>query len=115
MAEAWGCHAGLRLLAELRPVARLARVVGDNLAVVRFGAGAARLRRPAMHGLISPPLGHLEGAGWTLEWRAIRRRLNCAADAVATAGVYAAARHAAAGHFAPVLRTVWHTPTGRPL
>ena len=108
VAEAWGCHAALHLLLHLRPVHRQARVSGDNLAVVRYGAGMARLRRPAMQGLLGPSISQLECAGWTLDWRAVRRRLNTAADAIATAGVTTAARLAQQGSWAPATRTVWH-------
>ena len=108
VAEAWGCHAALHLLAALSPQSRQARVVGDNLAVVRYGAGTARLRRPAMQGLLGPTISRLESAGWALDWRAVRRRLNSAADSVATTGVYAAARLAIQGLLSPALHTVWH-------
>ena len=36
----------------------------------------ARLRRPAMQGLLGPTMGQVEAAGWGLEWRAVRRRLG---------------------------------------
>ena len=108
MAEAWGCHAALQLLTHLRPPERLARVVGDNLAVVRFGAGTARLRRPAMQGLLGPSISRLESAGWVLDWWAVRCRLNAAADAIATSALFAAARLARDGLAEPVLRYVWY-------
>ena len=103
-----GCHAALHLLAALQPRSRHARVVGDNLAVIRYGAGTARLRRPAMQGLIGPTLSRLESTGWVLDWRAVRRRLNSAADTVATTGVFDAARLAEAGGLEPTLHTTWH-------
>eukprot|EP00959_Pyramimonas_sp_CCMP1952_P358462 7505534-Pyramimonas_sp.AAC.1 len=33
-------------------------------------------------------LGQVEGAGWVLTWQAARRRLNKAADSLATIGVH---------------------------
>ena len=61
-----------------------------------------------MQGLLGPTMGALEAAGWSLDWRAVRRRLNGAADDVATAGVYAAAALARAGTFAPRVHTAWY-------
>ena len=43
--EAIGCPTVLGLLLELRVEDPLARVVGDNLAVIRYCAGTARLRK----------------------------------------------------------------------
>ena len=62
-------------------------VSGDNLAVVRYCAGTGRLRREAMYARLDYRLGALLSRGWRLEWRAVRRRLNRAADRLATAGV----------------------------
>ena len=59
LAEAEGCGAALRLLRRLDPMHRAARVVGDNLAVLQFGAGLGRLWRPAMHSAMSGPLAAL--------------------------------------------------------
>ena len=87
-AEAAGCGAALGLLlAHAGPGPRRAAISGDNLAVIRFGAGVGRLARPDMF----LRLCHLQAAllcrGWTLTWRAVRRRLNQAADELATIGV----------------------------
>ena len=92
VAEAIGCRTALALLAELRPYARAARVVGDNTAVVRYCAGTARLRRPQLQAHLEVGLGAVLAAGWRLSWQAVRRRLNGDADALATAGVYWAAQ-----------------------
>ena len=61
-------------------------VVGDNLAVVRYGAGTARLRRPELQAHLEGALGRALAAGWCLQWCAVRRRLNRAADALALEG-----------------------------
>ena len=76
--------------------------------MIRFGADLGRLRRPAMHGLLSVPIAELESRGWTLDWLPVRRRLNSAADAVATAAVFQAATLAEAGKFDPVITTQWY-------
>ena len=107
LAEAEGCGAALRLLRRLDPMHRAARVVGDNLAVLQFGAGLGRLRRPAMHSAISGPLAALLADGWSLEWTAVRRRLNQAADAGATSAVHWAGRLRADGLRRTVEWTEW--------
>ena len=87
-AEAAGCGAALDLLLQQgRRLPRRAIISGDNLAVVRYGAGLGRLRRDAMFSRLDGRLGALLCRGWTLTWRAVRRRLNSAADALATGGV----------------------------
>ena len=70
----------------LRPPIRAARAIGDSLAVVRYGTGAARLRRPALQAHLEIGLGAVLAVGWRLQRVAIRRRLNQEADALATEG-----------------------------
>ena len=91
VAEAVGCRVAVELLSQLRTHTRTARVVGDNLAVVRHGAGTARLRRVSMHSHLERALDDAYAAGWTLTWQAVRRRLNSAADTLATQGIFWAA------------------------
>ena len=87
-AEAAGCGAALGLLLEHRGAGpRRAIVSGDNLAVIRFGAGFGRLARPEMFLRLSQFAAALLARGWVLTWRAVRRRLNEAADELATLGV----------------------------
>ena len=85
-AEAIGCGAALHLLATLCPQHRAARVVGDNLAVIRYCAGAARFKRVNMQAHLEPNLVAVLTRGWQLTWQAVCRRLNQAADTFATAG-----------------------------
>ena len=85
-AEAIGRGAAFHLLASLSPPHRAARIVGDNLAVIRYCAGSARLRRTSMQAHLEPNLATTLARGWRLAWQAVRRRLNQAADAFATAG-----------------------------
>ena len=83
VAEAWGAHAALSLL-DVVPPAVSVRIAGDNLAVVRYCAAHGRLRRPDMAMPLERPLGDLSLSGRTVEWMAVPRRLNGAADAIAT-------------------------------
>eukprot|EP00959_Pyramimonas_sp_CCMP1952_P268650 5617109-Pyramimonas_sp.AAC.1 len=88
MAEVAGCRAGLALLPHLSSPFWAARVVGDNLAAMRCGAGTARYRTLHLAQQMEDALGQAENAGWVLTWRAVRRRLNRVADSLATIGVY---------------------------
>jgi hypothetical protein len=59
-------------------------VVGDNLAAIRYGAGTGRYRRLHLAQQMDFALRQASEAGWTLTWQAVRRRLNKAADRLAT-------------------------------
>ena len=96
-AEAWGARMAIDLVCSSNADRRHSRICGDNLAVVRFCAGQARLRRPAMQSVIEPGLARLALEGWAAQWLAVRRRLNMAADAVATGAAHWAARLRAGG------------------
>ena len=97
VAEAHGCRAALRLLQVYAGGERRARVAGDNLAVIRYGAGTAGMRVTPQQALLEVALGETYTKGWDLDWQAVRRRLNTEADGLATMGVYQAARCAAQG------------------
>ena len=97
VAEAIGCCAALRLLRVRGSGARRARVVGDNLAVIRYCAGSSRLRAVPQQALLEAELGRTIQEGWTVDWQAVRRRLNTVADALATRGIGWADRLLAAG------------------
>ena len=107
-AEARGCAEAIRLLLALRPPLRRARIVGDNVAVIRYGAGNARLRRIDMQAQLEPVLAMAYSAGWVLDWQAVRRSLNMAADSLATQSVYWAARLTGAGKNRTRVHTTWH-------
>ena len=94
VAEAYGCMIRLQMLADTRCHLRAARAAGDNLNVACYCASEGRLRRPHIQELLEGPLGVVAARGWTLSWTAIRRRLNGAADATTTEGVFLAARMA---------------------
>ena len=107
VAEAWGGSAAVTLLTAIPAEVRLAKVIGDNLGVVRYGAETGALRNPAMHQPLAEALATAAEKGWSLRWRAVRRRLNKAADEVATEGVWWAQRLAAQGVTAPQTRVMW--------
>ena len=107
VAEATGCRAGLALLPHTSG-RRAARVVGDNLAVVRYGAGTGRFRGLNLQAQMELALAPLAQRGWTLQWHAVRRRLNKAADRLATLGVFWAACLRRHGHERTSVYTVWH-------
>ena len=103
VAEAWGLRLALGLLVECRGAGRLATVVGDNLAVIRYGASQGHLRRPHMQGLLEAPLARAALGAWAIAWFAVRRCFNAAADSVATEAVLEALRLAASGSTSPVV------------
>ena len=114
-AETTGCRAGLGLLPGAEPDVCAARIAGDNLAVVRYGAGTGRYRRLQLCDQMDQGLRPLAERGWQLNWIAIRRRLNKAADRLATLGVFWAARLKAAGSNAVTVWTVWHDLPTQPI
>ena len=87
----------LGLLLQLRTDRPVAHVIGDNLAVIWFCAGTARLRKVEMQAHLELALGRVLEAGWGLRWQAVRRRLNHSADELATRGVHCAARRRDSG------------------
>jgi len=86
-AEAWGGTPCTHLVAEGDGETRTARVSGDNLAVVRFCAATARLRGAEHQQLLERPLADLHLRGWGLSWLAVPRRMNMAADSLATEAI----------------------------
>ena len=108
LAEATGCRGTLDLLTEVHSHPSTARVAGDNLAAVRYGAGTGRYRRLALQAQMEHGLQRLATAGWTLRWQAVRRRLNRAADALATLALAWANALYALGHRCVHVFTVWH-------
>ena len=109
-AEAWGARAALDLLRQTSATRRCARVCGDNLAVVRFGAAHGRLRRPEVQCILELAIATMCTVGWLLDWHAVRRRLNMAADTAATSALFWAARLADDGVQQQRVRVTWrHT------
>ena len=68
------------------------------MAVVRHAADQGRLSRPGPHAGIEHWLGKALLMGWDLDWHAVRRRVNTAADALSTEAVHRASRLADRGH-----------------
>ena len=94
LAEARGGQLVMNLLRTLCK-RKTARVAGDNLQVIRYCAGSARLHATHLHEHLNRGLSDLAICGWTILWHAVRRSLNKAADECATAAVHWAAwRHA---------------------
>ena len=108
-AEAWGLRVGLELVrrAGSRATSRRLEVFGDNLAVVRFGAGTGRVRDPSVWTLVSGPLAQCLGIGWDVRWHAVRRRFNAAADAAASIARDEASAMAVAGQTDAATRARW--------
>jgi len=106
VAEAWGLRlACLLLLMEGGQASglRSATIAGDNLAVIRYGAAQGRLHRPEMQGLLEQVLARLALSGWELNWLAMRRCFNTAADALATEALTGATALAKLGLRLPVV------------
>ena len=97
VAEAHGCCAALQLLRRVDEGPRRARVVGDNLAVIRYGAATASLRARAQQAMLEVALAETYLLGWCLDWQAVRRHLNTEADSLATRGIHRAAAEAECG------------------
>ena len=107
IAEAWGLRAGVMFLTNVLPNAqpKSVRIVGDNLAVIKYGNSSGRLHKPEMQGLLEEPLGRLAIQGWDTEWVAVRRRFNKAADAGATEATLRASNEFASGCRHPHITT----------
>ena len=77
------------------------------MGVVRYGAGTGRFRRLQLQANLEAALYPLADAGWSLDFQAVRRHLNVAADRLATAACHLAATLRAAGTLTPVVRVDW--------
>ena len=88
LAETAACASGLALLLQCGSTVKRARVVGDNLAVIRHGSDSAKLRRLQTQAWMEPNLVRLYNSVWAIDWHAVRRRLNMAVDAIATQSLY---------------------------
>ncbi len=119
LAEAMGGRLAINLLRASGTARRQASVVGDSLQAVRFCAGTSRLHSPDLHEHLDQGLADLAVEGWDVTWVAVRRRLNRAADACATAALQWAAHLAAAPGSSPAegpqTFMLWRdAPTSRP-
>eukprot|EP00974_Lingulodinium_polyedra_P005492 518254-Lingulodinium_polyedra.AAC.1 len=48
-------------------------IAGDNIGIVRYAAGTARLSDPSLHGILDSPLGTLACSSRRVTWVAVRR------------------------------------------
>ena len=87
VAEAWVGRLPFALLRSHRALAGATLVIGDNLAVVRFGASEGTLCKLALCAVLGPEIARCAQQGITPDWLAVRRRHNGAADSVATLAV----------------------------
>jgi len=117
LAEAYACCKGLASLGDLRLHGRprAARIVGDNLPVVRYGASSGRLRNIRHVAALADQLGSTLAAGWRLTWNGVRRRFNKGADSLATLGVLWADALRAHGTTSSQAHVVWHCENPPPL
>jgi hypothetical protein len=87
VAEAMGGRLAINLLRACDTPQRHASIAGDNLQAIRYCAGTSRLHNPRLHEHLDQGLADLAVEGWDVTWVAVRRRLNRAADACATAAL----------------------------
>ncbi len=119
IAEAMGGRLAINLLRASGAERRQASVAGDNLQAIRYCAGTSRLHSPTLHEHLDQGLADLAVEGWDVTWVAVRRRLNRAADACATAALHWASHLAVDPGFHspddPRIFVQWHdTPTPLP-
>ena len=103
-AEAAGLRLGIALIAKVLPQVNSIGIVGDNLPVMRLGAGNGKIRTPGIWEMLEAPLLHIAVREWQCQWFAVRRRYNKTADALATIGTYQAVDRAAGGLWEPIIQ-----------
>ena len=94
VAEAWGLRGAVGLALYGTKGTTGNRITGDNLAVIRYAADQGGLRKIALQALLEVPLARLAATGRKIEWLAVRRRFNKAADREATEALMAARERA---------------------
>ena len=86
-AEAAGMAHAISLFLTCLPDVEPVEILGDNLGVIRLGAGNARCRCDRVWQEVERSLMALAGQRWPTTWTAVRRCYNRTADALATIGV----------------------------
>ena len=109
LAEAVGLATGISLIRCFMGFPRPVTVLGDNLPLLRLAAATGRLRPDGMWAVVEAALMYVAAHGWSVDWVAVRRHRNCAADAAATHGVRDALR---AGVSSPIVARVWLSAEG---
>ena len=107
-AEAAGLRLGIALASKLLPRSSLIGIVGDNLPVMRLGAGNGRIRTPGIWEIVEAPLLYMANRALPCQWTAVRRQYNKTADALATIGTHMAVDCVANGQLRPTIR-YWTT------
>ena len=99
LAETYACGLALRLFAFLAREHRdsnrgplRARIIGDCIPVVRYGAAQARFRVLSQRAPIDESLDDVLRLGWTLDWQAVGRQHNVGAHVLAQMGERATSR-----------------------
>ena len=109
IAAASGCRAALALLAATQGGRGCAaQIVGNNLAVIRYVVGNSRFRRLVLQARLEQRLGPLAATGCSLSWQAVRRRLDKAADRLATRGAFWAEARRRASIASMRAHIAWH-------
>ena len=119
-AEAAGLSHAVSLMLACLPDPLATEILGDNLGVIRLGAGNARCRCDRVWQETEGALMALAGQRWPTVWTAVRRCYNKTADALATLGVIRSLHnvhrgdHADAAHLwfnrSEMLARGWHPP-----
>ena len=109
LAEAVGLATGISLIRCFLGFPRPITVLGDNLPLLRLAAATGRLRTDGIWAVVEAALMYVAAHGWNVDWVAVRRHRNCAADAAATDGVRDALR---AGVSSPTVARVWLSAEG---
>ena len=77
--------------------------------MVRFCAGTGRMRNPGNALVLERSLANVPSSGKAIEWYAVRRRFNKAADALATQGVLEAGVRLSNNNLTPLITTIFNT------
>ena len=109
IAESYGLRLAVSLLLECSASPKTARMVGDNLAIVRYAASQGRLKHPSMQMVLDEPLKDLVSSGWETCWFAVRSKVNAAAHACANEALLLAGKLRALGRLAPVFDTSYYS------
>ena len=92
VAEAWGGRLALQLLRTRASGHGRPQAVGDNLAVVRYGAAEGMLTKATLCMVLGPEIARCAEVGILPDWCAVRRRHKGSADAIATLALHEARR-----------------------
>ena len=86
VAEAWGLHYGIQAAMNVPTRWSSALISGDNLAVIRYGAGQGRTTNPDIQGSLDGSLFRLASSCRRVSWQVVPRNHNLAAHRLASLG-----------------------------